>query len=75
MTTEIKIELTQNKIRKFDRCNQRWSFEKTNIIDTSLATLIKKIREKILKNNFGDERRQGTINKSDSKNVEMPGTT
>lgn len=70
MTVEInKIECKPNKIRRFDQYNLIWSFERTNIIDKSPTTLIKKIGEKILKNNFGNERSQRTIDKSDNKNA------
>lgn len=59
MTAETnEIEYKQNKISRFDQDNPRWSFEKNNIIDKFLATLIKKIRKKILKNNFENQRRQ-----------------
>lgn len=70
MTAEInKIEYKQNKISRFDHYNPRRSLEKILIIDKVLPTLIKKIRQKILKNNFGNGRRQGTIDSSDNKNT------
>lgn len=75
MTAETnKIECTQNKSSTFDQCHQRRSFEKTNKVDNFLATLTKKIRERTFKTNIGSERRQGTINKIDTKNVGMLGT-
>lgn len=70
MTAEInKIECKQNRISRLDQCNLTWSLEKTNITDKFLATLIKKIGEKILKNNFGNERSPRTLDKSDNKNA------
>lgn len=70
MTAEInKIECKPNKIHRFDQYNLIWSFERTNIIDKFPTTLIKKIGEKILKNNFGNERSQRTIDKTDNKNA------
>lgn len=70
MTAEInKIEYKQNKLSRFDQYNPTPSFEKTNIVDKFLATLIEKIRQKILQNIFGNERSQRTINESDHKNA------
>lgn len=68
-----KIECTQNESGTFDQGHQRRSFEKINNVDYFLATLTKKIREKTFKNNSGGERRQGTINKINTKNVGMLG--
>lgn len=76
MTAGInKMECKPYSIGECDQCTQRWSFEKADITDDFLAILMKNIREEILKNNFGNESRQGSTNGHDTENVEMLGTT
>ena len=77
MTAEInKAENKQNEISIFDQYKLTCFFERTSIINKFLATLIKTIREKILKNDFGNERSQRTVDKSDKKiHLGMLGTS